>query len=100
MGRRKCPTAPPKFISLNFLADLPRTTKGNVPLLVINDHFSKPMKLYAIKDRKDSTANACLYNYILTYGIPLKILTDQDPSFESKLFQELRNSLGNEKIGL
>ena len=64
----------------------------------INDHFTKLIKLYAIKDRKAQTASACLHDYILTYGIPLKILTDQDPSFESKLFQELRNSLGIKKL--
>ena len=64
----------------------------------INDHFTKLIKLYAIKDRKALTAGACLHDYILTCGIPLKILTDQDPSFESKLFQELRNSLGIKKL--
>ena len=53
----------------------------------INDHLSKLIRLYAKKDCKASTASACLHDYILTYGIPLKILTDQDPSFESKLFQ-------------
>ena len=98
MRRRKWPTAPLELISLDFLVDLPRTTKGNVHLLVINDHFTKLIKLYAIKDRKASTASACLHDYILTYGIPLKILTDQDPSFESKLFQELCSWLGIKKL--
>ena len=70
----------------------------NVHLLVINDHFTKLIKLYAIKDRKASTASACLHDYILTYGIPLKILTDQDPSFESKLFKELSSWLGIKKL--
>ena len=63
----------------------------------INDHFTKLIKLYAIKDRKALTASACLHDNILTYGIPSKILTDQDLSFESKLFQELCNSLGIKK---
>ena len=98
MGRKKWPKAPLELISLDFLVDLPRTAKGNVHLLVINDHFTKLIKLYAIKDRKASTASACLHDYILTYGIPLKILTDQDPSFESKLFKELCNLLGIKKL--
>ena len=46
MGRRKWPTAPLELISLDFLVDLPRATKGNVHLLVINDHFTKLTKLY------------------------------------------------------
>ena len=98
MGRKKWPKAPLELISLDFLVDLPRTAKGNVHLLVINDHFTKLIKLYAIKDRKASTVSACLHDYILTYGIPLKTLTDQDPSFESKLFKELCNSLGIKEL--
>ena len=49
MRRRKRPTAPLELISLDFLVDLLRTTKGNVHLLVINDHFTKLIKLYVIK---------------------------------------------------
>ena len=64
----------------------------------INDHFTKLIKLYAIKDRKTLTASACLHDHILTYGIPSKILTDRDPFFESKVFQELCNSLGIKKL--
>ena len=52
MGRRMWPTAPLELISLDFLVDLPRTTKGNAYLLVTNNHFTKLIKLYAIKDRK------------------------------------------------
>ena len=82
MGRRNWPTTPLELISLDFFVDLPRTAKGNVHLLAINDHFTKFIKLYAIKDRKASTARSCLHGYILTYGIPFKILTDQDQSLE------------------
>lgn len=64
----------------------------------INDHLSKLIRLYAKKDCKASTASACLHDYILKYGIPLKLLTDQDPSFKSKLFQELRNSSRVKKL--
>ena len=92
---RKWPTAPLELISLDFF---PRTTKSNVHLLVIIYHFTKLIKLYAIKDRRASTASACLHDYILTCGIPLKIFTDQDPSFESKLFKELYNLLGIKKL--
>ena len=68
MGRRKWPTALLELISLESLVDLPRTSKGNVHILVINDHFAKLIKLYAIKDRKALSASACLHDYILTYS--------------------------------
>ena len=89
------------IVRINFPGFFIRFTennKGNVHLLVINDDFTKLIKLYAIKDCKASTASACLHDYILIYGIPLKILTDEDPSLESKLFQELCNSLGIKKL--
>ena len=65
MGNRKWLTEPLGFISLDFFVNLPR-----IHLLTINNHFSKFIKLYAIKDRKASTASACLHDYILTYSIP------------------------------
>ena len=70
-------------VKINFPGFFSRFTenkKGNVHLLVLSDHFTQPIKLYAVKDRKASTASACLQGYILMYGIPLKILTDQDPN--------------------
>ena len=82
-------------IRINFPGLFSRFTENNkrqCSPIVINDHFTKLIKLYAIKDRKASTASACLHDYILTHGIPLKILTDEDPFFESKLFKELRTS--------
>ena len=66
--------------------------------ITFNNRFTELIKLYATKNHKTSTTSASLLDYILTYGIPLKILTDQDPSFESKLFRELCNSLGNKKL--
>ena len=39
MGRRKWRTAPLELIFLDFLVNLLRTTKGNMHLLAINDHF-------------------------------------------------------------
>ena len=76
MGRRKWSTAPLELISLDFLVNLSRTTKGNVHLLIINDHFTTFVKLYATKDCKALTASVCLHDYILTYAIPLNTLTD------------------------
>ena len=46
------------------------------------------MKLYAAK---------CAVDYSLDYGIPLKLLSDQDQTYESELFQQVMK--GIKKLG-
>ena len=65
--------------------------------MVVNDTFSKHVKLYPIKDRKAPTAAKCIIDYSLNFGIPLKILSDRDPAYESELFQSLMKLFGVEK---
>ena len=101
MGLRCWPSKPLDFISIDFLADLPPTaptTRGNRHILVVNDHFSKLIKLYPIKNRLAETAAKCLRDYFLEYGIPGKLLSDQDPAYESKLFSELMKILEVNKL--
>ena len=74
---------------IDFLVDLPRTERGNIHILVVNDHFSKYIRLYALRDRRAETAAKFVTDYFMDFGIPGKLLSDQDPAFESKLFDEL-----------
>ena len=55
-------------------------------LELLNDHYSKFVKLYAVKDRSANTAAKYVADYFLDYGVPLKPLSDQDPSYEHELF--------------
>ena len=48
-------------------------------------------------NRTAKTAAKCIRDYPLRFGIPLSMLSDQDPSFESKLFSELMRLLGLKK---
>ena len=95
---REWPNKPLDFVSIDFLVDLPRTERGNNHILVINDHFSKYIRLYPIKDRRAETAAKCIADYCLDFGIPWKLLSDRDPAYESKLFHELIRILGIRKI--
>ena len=92
------PNKPIEFISIDYQVDLPTTPRGKKHILVVNDHFSKFIKLYAVKDRTAPTAASCMTNYVLQFGIPDKLLSDQDPSYESNLFQCLMNNLGIKKL--
>ena len=98
LGKREFPTAPLEPVSTDFLVDLPVTAKNNQHILVMNDHFTKYIKLYAAKDRTAPTAAKCVVDYSLKFGLPNKLLSDQDPSFESQLFQCVIKELGVKKL--
>ena len=98
LGKREFPTAPLELVSIDFLVILPVTAKHNQHILVIDDHVTKYIQLYAVKDRTAPTATKCVVNYSLKFGLPYKLLSDQDPSFESQLFQCVMKELGVKKL--
>ena len=44
------------------------------------------------------TAATCLIDYLMTFGIPLKLYSDCDSRNESKLFQNVMKMLGTKKL--
>ena len=52
--------------------------------MVSNDHFSKFIQIYPVQDRTAKTAAVLLVDYILKFGVPIKLYTDQYPSYESE----------------
>ena len=85
-------------ISIDFIVDLPITNQSNIHILTIVDNFTKYIKVYAVKDRKAETAARCVYDFMLTFGIPLKLYSDRDPAYEAKLFSELMKLLQVKKL--
>ena len=59
-------------------------------ILVITDHFTKYAQAY-ITPKQTAVVVACTLweNFLVHYGWPEKIITDQGKSFENNLFQEL-----------
>ena len=98
MGIRPWPSKPLHLISIDFLVNLPITSRGNRHLLVINDHFTKFIKLYPVKDRTAPTIAKCIVDFCLTFGIPYRLYSDMDPAFEAQLFQEIMKGLGIHKV--
>lgn len=98
MGIREWPNKPLELISIDYLVDLPQTSRRNKHILVINDHFSKFIQVYAVKDKTALTASRYVLDYCLRFGFPLRLLSDQDPAYESELFQHLMLALGVDKI--
>ena len=49
-------------------------------------------------DRTAETAVKCVVDFFLKFGIPRKLYSDRDPSYEAKLFQLLMKELGGQKV--
>ena len=61
-------------------------------ILVITDHFTKYAQAYIIpKQIAVVVAHTLWENFLVHYGWPEKIITDQGKSFENNLFPELCN---------
>ena len=88
---------PLELVCLDFLK-LETSKGGYEHVLVITDHFTRYAQ--AIPTRNETaktTADALFNNFILHYGIPKKIHTDQGANFESNLIKELCDITGMTK---
>jgi transposase InsO family protein len=79
-------TRPNEHVQLDF-EQYSKSAKGNRGLLVCVDHFSKYCEVY-ILSRFSTAAAAKMFfeNWVLRYGPPDIIQSDQGPQFESQLF--------------
>ncbi|XP_024120881.1 uncharacterized protein K02A2.6 [Oryzias melastigma] len=67
-------------------------------ILVLTDHFTKYAMAIPTANQKAKTVAKCLWeNFIVHYGIPERLHTDQGPDFESHLIKELCDIAGIEK---
>ena len=97
-GRRPFPSKPLDLISIDYIVELPITENDNRHILTVVDQFTKFLCVYPCKDRTAKTAAKYIYDFSLRFGIPLKLLSDQDPAYESDLFNELMKLFGVKKL--
>lgn len=80
------PDAPGKIIAIKILGPLPRKPRGVIYVLMVMDLFSKYTKLFLIENRKlDLIIETLQIKYFGRNGIPNKILTDNDISFQTTM---------------
>ena len=53
---------------------------SSLHIQVVIDLFSKYLQLYAVLNGTAEVAAQCMQDYSLRFGIPLQILSDQDPA--------------------
>ena len=91
-------TFPLDLVCMDYLSIEPdnRDTRN---VLVITDHFTKFAVAIPTKDQKAKTiAKALWENFIVHYGFPSRILSDQGRDFESNTIKELCALMGATKI--
>ena len=90
-------TYPLELVCMDYLT-LEQSKRGLSNILVITDHFTKyAMAIPTRNQTAITTAEAFYNNFILHYGIPTRIHSDQGTNFESAILKELCNLTGMEK---
>lgn len=82
--------APWDTLALDYLGPLPCTDRGNKYILVITDHFTKYVEVLAVPNQYAEDCAARVVNEVIArWGTPLRIHSDQGPTFESRIFREM-----------
>ena len=90
-------TAPMEIICLDYLS-LERSKGGVENVLVITDHFSRYAQAIPTRNQTARTTARVLFdNFIVHYGFPARMHSDQGQTFESNLISELCAIAGVEK---
>ena len=89
------PEKPWSSISMDFITDLPKSSKFDAILVVVDRltkmaHFIPCTKSISAKE----TADLVLNNVIRLHGIPEDIISDRGPQFASKFWKSLFSMLG------
>uniref|UniRef100_A0A3P8TL91 Gypsy retrotransposon integrase-like protein 1 n=1 Tax=Amphiprion percula TaxID=161767 RepID=A0A3P8TL91_AMPPE len=89
---------PLELVCIDYLSIEPDQSNTK-DVLVITDHFTKfAVAVPTPNQRARTVAKALWENFIVHYGIPDRLLSDQGPDFESKTISELCEITGMKKI--
>ncbi|ESK95209.1 hypothetical protein Moror_4032 [Moniliophthora roreri MCA 2997] len=83
-------------ITMDLITDLPESG-GYDTILVVVDHSSTKGVIFTPCNKTidaEQTATLLLNNVYKRFGLPNKIISDRDPRFAAKVFQELGKQLG------
>ena len=88
------PSHPFWQVSLDIMGPLPESP-GNKYILLIGDQFSKWYEAVALPNQEAKTvAKAFVEHWIVRFGCPVSLHSDQGSNFMSKLFCSLCRELG------
>ncbi|XP_066500469.1 carcinoembryonic antigen-related cell adhesion molecule 5-like [Hoplias malabaricus] len=91
-------TRPLELLCMDFLS-LEADNSWTKDILVITDHFTKFAVAISTPNQKARTVAKCLWeNFMVHYGIPEKLHSDQGPDIESRLIHDLCQVAGIHKV--
>ena len=77
-------------IACDIISGFVTTSDENVCMMVVQDYFTKFVQVYALRDHKARTcAEALVKGWVLTFGAPLMLHSDQGREFESHLWAQM-----------
>ena len=90
-------TQPMELVCIDFLS-LEKSKGGHENILVITDHFTHYAQAFPTRNQLAKTTAMVLFdNYIVHYGFPARLHSDQGRNFESSVIKELCSLAGEEK---
>ncbi len=79
---------PGDCVSMDIMGPFPLTARRNRYILVITDIFSKWVEAYALPNKSsDSVARVLVNEYIVRYGAPQRIHSDQGGEFQNRMME-------------
>jgi len=91
--------APWEVVSIDVTGQHPVSKEGYTWILTLQNHYSKWVEAFPLRRHTaDVVAKVLFENVFLKFGSPLRILSDQGPEFESKLFHRLCELMQIDKI--
>ena len=91
--------APMERWGLDITGPHPVSSGGFKYIVTAIDYFTRWAEAYPIRNQEAATvATVLAENIVCKFGLPLQILSDQGPNFESALFQRFCQIMGVDKI--
>ena len=91
-------TAPLDIVGIDLL-HLEESSGGFEYILTITDHFTKFAQAYPLRNTEAKTVAKVLYfEFMQRFGAPRRLLHDQGKEFENRLFHQLQEHMGVERL--
>jgi len=85
-----------EMITMDFVSGLPRGKRGNDAIWVIVDRLTKSALFLPVKmtDPVNKLVKIYVNEVVRLHGVPISIVSDQDPRFTSRLWSSIQCALG------